>query len=330
MASPCSPEEDICAKVYDWTGSRQFADLADAFIGRPLAIIGLILLGLVVRWAAYKIVDRVVVRAERGVLPDLITDRVPGRLVDRISSPDAGRRALRARTLGELMKSVVTGVVAVVVGTMVLDQLGVNIAPIIASAGIIGIALGFGAQSLVKDFLSGIFMIMEDQYGVGDVIDVGQASGTVEAVSLRVTRLRDINGTVWYVPNGEILKVGNKSQNWARAVVDVQVSYGEDLERVQQTLRAVADETCADMPDLVLDDPEVTGVEVLGPDAVMVRVMVKTTPLQQWAVARELRRRIKARFDDEGIAMTSAQRVVWSPADEPGATNAPSTDPPLS
>ncbi len=116
---------------------------------------------------------------------------------------------------------------------MMLSEVGVDIAPIIASAGIIGIALGFGAQSLVKDFLSGVFMILEDQFGVGDIIDIGEATGTVEAVSLRVTRLRDINGTVWYVPNGEIMRVGNQSQNWSRTVLDVGVAYSEDLARVQ-------------------------------------------------------------------------------------------------
>ena len=120
---------------------------------------------------------------------------------------------------------------------MMLSELGVNIAPIIASAGIIGLALGFGAQSLVKDFLSGVFMIFEDQYGVGDVVDVGEASGTVEAVSLRVTRLRDLNGTVWYVPNGEILRVGqHEPELVARASLDVGVAYGEDLARVQRVL----------------------------------------------------------------------------------------------
>ena len=126
------------------------------------------------------------------------------------------RRVQRAQTMGSLLKSIITGVVVAVVGTMMLSELGVDIAPIIASAGIIGVALGFGSQTLVKDFLSGIFMIFEDQYGVGDVVDLGEASGTVEAVSLRVTRLRDVNGTVWYVRNGEILRVGNMSQNWAR------------------------------------------------------------------------------------------------------------------
>src|SRR5690606_1086356 len=137
-------------------------------------------------------------------------------------------------------KSIISGVVLAVIVTMALSELGVNIAPIIASAGIIGLALGFGAQTLVKDFLSGIFMLVEDQYGVGDVVDLGEASGTVEAVSLRVTRLRDINGTVWYVRNGEVVRVGNMSQNWARAVLDITVTYDADLVRVRQVLAEVA------------------------------------------------------------------------------------------
>ena len=139
-----------------------------------------------------------------------------------------------------------TGVIVAIFGTMMLSEVGVDIAPIIASAGIIGIALGFGAQSLVKDFLSGVFMILEDQFGVGDIIDVGEATGTVEAVSLRVTRLRDINGTVWYVPNGEIMRVGNQSQNWSRTVLDVGVAYSEDLARVRRVLEEIAHEMWED------------------------------------------------------------------------------------
>ena len=156
-------------------------------------------------------------------------------------------------------------------------------------------------------------MIVEDQFGVGDVIDVGEATGTVEAVTLRVTRLRDINGTVWYVPNGEILRVGNMSQNWSRAVVDVSVAYSEDLTRVKRVLAEVAhdlwdDEDCR---ELIIEEPEVTGVEMLAADSVNLRVMIKTLPMEQWAIARELRQRIKARFDHEGIEIPFAQRVVW-------------------
>src|SRR5690606_33627908 len=143
--------------------------------------------------------------------------------------------------------------------------------------------------------LSGVFMIFEDQYGVGDVVDVGEASGTVEAVSLRVTRLRDLEGTVWYVRNGEILRVGNKSQNWSRAVVDVAVGYGEDLTRAIRVLAEVAEDLWDDdeYRGVVIERPEVTGVEALSPEAITVRVLAKTAPMQQWAVARALRQRIK-------------------------------------
>ena len=156
-------------------------------------------------------------------------------------------------------------------------------------------------------------MIVEDQYGVGDVIDLGEATGTVEAVTLRVTRLRDINGTVWYVPNGEILRVGNMSQNWSRAVVDVSVAYSEDLNRVKRVLKEIAVDLWDDddWRELIIEEPEVTGVELLAADSVNLRVMIKTLPMEQWAVARELRQRIKARFDHEGIEIPFAQRVVW-------------------
>jgi small conductance mechanosensitive channel len=172
----------------------------------------------------------------------------------------------------------------------------------------------------VSDFLSGIFMIFEDQYGVGDVVDLGEAIGTVEAVGLRVTRLRDVNGTVWYVRNGEILRVGNQSQNWARTVLDVPVGYTEDLTRVKHVLQEVADSMWEDeeFRGQIIEKPEVWGVQDLGPDAVIVRVTMKTAPLEQWAVAREMRQRVKARFDYEGIEIPLPQRVVWH-RQEPGA-----------
>ena len=215
--------------------------------------------------------------------------------------------------MGTLLKSIVTGIVLAVIGTMMLSEIGVNVAPIIASAGILGVAIGFGAQSLVSDFLSGIFMIFEDQYGVGDEVDLGEAVGTVEAVSLRVTRVRDVNGTVWYVRNGEILRVGNMSQNWARTVLDISVAYGEDIAQVQRVLADVAHDLWVDedFKGRVIEEPSVWGVQDITPDAVVVRVALKTAPLEQWAVAREMRQRIKARFDLKEIEMPFAQRVVW-------------------
>jgi moderate conductance mechanosensitive channel len=327
LSNPCEDDESLCNWVYDRTDSKPLANLTDWLIGLPLAILSLIAVMMVVRFVCHRLVDRLVSRAEGGVLPGRVGMFRRRRTVDKTHTQElrdlaaATRRVQRAKTMGDLLKSVITGLLIAVIGTMILSELGVNIAPIIASAGIIGIALGFGAQSLVKDFLSGVFMIFEDQYGVGDVIDVGEATGTVEAVSLRVTRLRDLDGTVWYVPNGEILRVGNKSQNWSRAVVDVGVGYDEDLGRAKRVLGEVAHDLWEDeeFRSVIIEEPEVTGVEALTPDAITIRVLVKTAPMEQWAVARELRQRIKARFDHEGIEIPFPQRVVWHRDGKPHA-----------
>jgi small-conductance mechanosensitive channel len=320
LSNPCDSDESLCNWVYERTDNQTAANVADRLIGLPLAIMGLVALGLVLRYVFHRLVDRLVARAEGGVLPTragLFSRRQRTTEVTHTQElrdlAAATRRVQRAKTMGDLLKSIITGVLVAIFGTMVLSQLGLDIAPIIASAGIIGIALGFGAQSLVKDFLSGVFMIFEDQYGVGDVVDVGAATGTVEAVSLRVTRLRDLDGTVWYVPNGEILRVGNKSQNWSRAVVDVGVGYDEDLARAKRVLGEVAHDLWEDEDyrSVIIEEPEVTGVEALTPDAITLRVLVKTAPMEQWAIARELRQRIKARFDHEGIEIPFPQRVVW-------------------
>ena len=289
----------------DWT------DIRDFVLGTPLTIVVLVLVGLVVRWLLHRVVDRIVHRAEDGVLADRMS---------ALSTGDPSRRVQRARTMGSLLKSITSGVVITVVATMILGEF-VDITPIIASAGILGVALGFGAQSLVKDFLSGIFMIFEDQYGVGDVIDAGEASGAVEAVGLRVTRLRDVNGTVWYVRNGEILRIGNMSQTWARTVLDVGVAYSEDIERVRDILQEVARDLWEDpeFTSVILEEPEVWGVEQLAPDGVTLRVVLKTAPLEQWGVAREMRQRIKTRFDREGIEIPFPQRVVWQRTQEAAA-----------
>ncbi len=320
LSNPCQDDESLCNWVYHRTDSRPAANLSDWLIGLPLAVLGLVALGLVLRFVLHRLVDRLVSQAEDGALPARVgrfsRRRRPAIQTHTQEMRDlaaATRRVQRAKTMGDLLKSVITGVLVAVFGTMILSQVGVDIAPIIASAGILGVALGFGAQSLVKDFLSGVFMIFEDQFGVGDVVDVGEAVGTIEAVSLRVTRLRDLDGTVWYVPNGEILRVGNKSQNWSRAVVDIGVGYDEDLARAKRVLAEVAHDMWEDedFRSVIIEEPEVTGVEALTPDAITLRVLVKTAPLEQWGVARELRQRIKARFDHEGIEIPFPQRVVW-------------------
>lgn len=314
--------------MWSMTENETASQLAEVLLGKPAAVLGLILLGWFARWLLHRLIDRVVRRAEHGVLAGKSGRISLGNVAARehgdagtATSAAAARRGQRAATMGSLLKSTVTGVVYGIVGIMVLAEIGVNVAPLIASAGVVGVALGFGAQSLVKDFLSGIFMIIEDQYGVGDVIDAGEAIGTVEAVSLRVTRLRAQDGTVWYVRNGEILRIGNMSQNWARAVVDVGVGYGEDLVRVKRVLTEVAHDMWEDedFRGIIIEEPEVTGVEMLAADSVNLRVLVKTAPMQQWAVARTLRERIKARFDHEGIEIPFQQRVIWHRDDRSGA-----------
>ncbi|MFL6174211.1 MAG: mechanosensitive ion channel family protein [Marmoricola sp.] len=317
-----------CAAVYHWTHNDWLAHAADWVIGKPLTILWLVVLALVGRWLLHKTIDRVVARAVEGVLPSRLAR---GPFADPGGETAIHRRAQRAATMGGLLKSIVTGVIFAIVLTMALAEIGVNIAPLIAGAGIIGVALGFGAQSLVKDFLSGVFLIFEDQYGVGDSVTFGDVSGTIEAVSLRVTRLRDVDGTVWYVRNGEILKVGNQSQNWARTVLDISVGYKEDITRVRRILKDVAHGLWEDehYRDKIIEEPEVWGVQSLGPDSVVVRVTLKTMPQQQWVVAREMRERVKTRFDEEGVMTPLPQRILYgdpsSPATPGGA--APSGGP---
>jgi moderate conductance mechanosensitive channel len=291
------------------TAEDLWDDVADWLLGKPLTILGLVLLAMIVRWFVHRAIDRFVRSAEDGILPQRISKLSVGgvSLGEAFSLDDPGttRRVQRAQTLGSLLKSIASGVIFGIVFVMILSELGVDIAPILASAGILGIALGFGAQSLVKDFLAGIFMIFEDQFGVGDSIDLATVSGTVEAVTLRITRLRDVNGTVWYIRNGEILRVGNQSQNWARTVLDIPVAPATDLTQVRAALQEVAHELWIDedFTGVVLEEPEVWGVQALTAEAMTVRVTLKTAPLSQWRVAREMRERIKARFDRESIEL---------------------------
>jgi moderate conductance mechanosensitive channel len=277
-------------------------------------LLALVVLGLIAQWLLHRLIDKLVSKAEQGVLPDRLTHAAFGR-GSSAEQPGSTRRVQRAKTLGTLLKSISSGVIVAVIVTMMLSALGLNIGPILASAGILGVALGFGSQTLVKDFLSGIFLIFEDQYGVGDVVDFGDSlSGTIEAVSLRVTRLRDTNGTVWYVRNGELYRVGNMSQNWARSVLDVQVSAREDISRVRRVLQDVIDDIWHDddFDGVIIEEPEIWGIEAITPDAITLRVTLKTAPMSQWRVARVMRERIKARFDHEGIQAPYPTSVVMS------------------
>ncbi len=229
------------------------------------------------------------------------------------------RRHQRVRALGSVLRSAASVTIFTIAGVVILGDLGINLAPLLASAGVVGIAVGFGAQNLVRDYLSGIFMLVEDQYGVGDVITVGDATGTVETVTLRITRLRDVHGIVWHVRNGTIEQVGNESQGWARAVIDFPVPYAADLATIRAIL-ANAAEAMWNEPvwrSVMLEKPEVWGAQQVFSTEVTMRIVVKTAPLRQWEVEREMRTRVKAALDAAGIRPQAEAAAAPGP---PGLT----------
>ena len=293
---------------------RELSWWLDLVTGPILRALVIVVAAFVLRFVFVRVVDRFVANMSKPREP--ATSGLAGSMAREVIGRDSigdERRALRAQTIGQLLKNVGSVLIATIATLMVLAEFGFNLAPLIASAGIIGVALAFGAQTLVADFLSGVFMLLEDQYGVGDVIDMGEATGVVEDVQLRVTRLRSVDGTVWYIRNGEVVRVGNMSQNWSRAVIDVGVGYSSDVAMVRDVLADVAETLAEDeeWAEKLLETPEIWGVENLGPDSVVVRVVLKTRPGQQWAVARELRERIHARLNSEGIEIPFPQRTVW-------------------
>ena len=237
-------------------------------------------------------------------LRDRAPERVRAAVVPLLSDPVVHeRRRQRAATMGSVLRSVTSMLVLTLAVIYALGVLGLNVAPLIASAGIVGVALGFGAQNLVRDFLSGVFMILEDQYGVGDIVDLGEASGVVETVGLRVTALRDINGTLWYCRNGEVLRVGNKSQGFAVAVIDLPLAHTTDVDDASDIAAEVATAAVAQEPMAtdVLAAPEILGVDKVTADTVTLRITVKVRPGRQWAVQRALNQRILDAFDERDI-----------------------------
>ncbi|QWC85905.1 mechanosensitive ion channel family protein [Nocardioidaceae bacterium] len=299
-----------------WLRDTLLPWLTDTAAPAAVSVVVILLGAIIVRWLAHRGIDRIMKGAEHGRLPGRLGSI--GRSVEVAATPGSSRRTQRAQSMGSLLKNIATAVIFGIAVVMALAEVGADVAPILASAGVLGLAIGFGAQSLVSDFLSGIAILLEDQYGVGDVVDLGEAIGTVESVGLRITRVRAVDGTVWYVRNGEILRVGNQSMNWARTVLDIGVAYGEDIQRVRDVLGEVAKDLfeAEEFKGKVIEAPEVWGVQELAADSVVVRVVLKTAPLQQWAVAREMRQRIKTRFDAEGIEIPFSQRVVWHRSDD--------------
>lgn len=301
----------LCERVLDWTGNETAADWTAFLLDRPLKILLIVLIAALINRFTRRSIRR---------LGDRISSssRTSGRAADLLMSPQsAARAAQRADTLSLVLRSVSSLVIWSFALLLVLGELGINLGPLIAGAGIIGVALGFGAQSLVKDFLSGFFMLLEDQFGVGDTVDIGEAVGTVEKVTLRITTVRDINGTLWHVPNGEILRVGNKSQLWSRAVLDIAVAYDADVDEALAVIKQAADGVWRDdaFAPFITEEPEMLGVERFDPDGITVRLTVKTEPAEQYRVERELRVRIKRALEDAGLEIPLPQRTVWLRSD---------------
>ncbi|WP_204023513.1 mechanosensitive ion channel family protein [Sinosporangium siamense] len=280
-------------------------------LGSLLAIVLIVTAALVLRRLTHRLITRVTARMAEGVMPDRLRNKTP---TVSESSPAllSERRRQRAETMGSVLRSLTSIVIIGTAALMVIDRLGMNLAPVLTSVSILGVALGFGAQELVKDFFAGMFMLLEDQFGVGDVIDVGSATGTVEAVTLRVTRMRDADGRVWYVRNGTITRVGNESQGWARALVDVPVANHSDAARVKELLVEAAKELWEDPAyheTVIFEEPQVWGFEGLSDTAIIFRVTAKTDPLHRAALARELRERVKRVLDAHDIAIVAESSV---------------------
>ena len=326
----------ICERVLDWTGSEGFASASVWIVDKPLTVLVILLLAIIARRIVRRAIDHMVDRiaSDKKHAEESEASRTaqegrswdPERLAAKMQQlrERTERASQRAQTLGTLFKSVATTIIWAVALMMLLGEFDVNLGPLIAGAGIIGVAVGFGAQSLVRDLLTGVFMLIEDQYGVGDVVDLGDAVGTVESVGLRTTRLRDISGTVWHVPNGAIARVGNMSQLWARVPLDLDVAYDTDLDAAMDIIKRVADAVWHEQGEntTVLEEPTVVGVQAFGADAVTIRVMVKTEPSEQWATARLLRKRVKDAFDEAGIEIPFPQRTVWVRSGEPSDQSA--------
>jgi len=299
---------NLCKWVYDQTGNQTLAKLSDWLVGTPLTVLCIV----VGAWILAHLARRYLGRVVHGVM--LRQNSLPAKQLSRVGIGDGEQFDPRLKARAASISSVVGGTAGVIIWVIalitVLGELGIDLGPLIAGAGIAGIALGFGAQSIVKDFLAGLFVLIEDQYGIGDSVDLGEASGTVQQISLRTTVLRAQDGTVWHVPNGEVMRVGNKSQIYSVAIVDVTVAYSSDIDHVKAVILRSATDMCEsdEWRADVLEPPDLLGVEAFASIGITVRTLVKTTPGKQWALQRALREGIKSALDEAGIEIP-AQRL---------------------
>ncbi|GGV32212.1 hypothetical protein GCM10010495_56200 [Kitasatospora herbaricolor] len=275
------------------------------WVAGGIRIVFIVVLALVLRAMVRKLITQLIGRMTKPAEGEAAEPSRLGGLLANTGVVNPERRQQRSEAIGSVLRSVASFTILGTAALMVLSALGVNLAPLLASAGVAGVAIGFGARNLVTDFLSGVFMIMEDQYGVGDEIDTGVATGTVLEVGLRVTKLRGANGEIWYIRNGEVKRIANMSQGWSTASVDVQVGYKEDLVRVEALILETAEALSKESPydELIWAPFSVLGVESVAADSVVLRLEARTAPGRSALVGRGLRQRLKAAFDLAGIKL---------------------------
>ncbi len=294
----------VCSRVYEWTGNQWLANSSYWLFVKPLRILAIVLIAMLIRWLLHRAIDRLTTSTSRASMPALLKplkERTTPSAEEGQFIPE--RRRQRAEAIGSVLRSFVSAVVYTMAALLVFGELGFNLGPLLASAGIVGVALGFGAQSLVKDLIAGLFMLLEDQYGVGDTVDVGEATGVVETVGLRITQIRDGRGVLWYIRNGEIIRVGNKSQGWAMVVIDIPIGFVSSelaISVLREAAEAVAEEPAHQTE--FLEAPDVLGVEQMTVDGAVIRTIAKTTADGRLAVQRDLRRALMEALENSGLS----------------------------
>jgi moderate conductance mechanosensitive channel len=333
LSGNCGSEPGIaCRLAWDVSHSSTATQVVKVYLAGPVSQAGriafVLVLALFVRAVINRLIKKVTERAATATLAVTPNGRAH-REAAAVEMAGTERREQRALALGSILRSAVSVIVFGIAALTILSILGFNLAPVLASTAVLGVALGFGAQNLVRDYLAGLLMLVEDHYGVGDTINAGVATGTVEAMTLLTTRLRDVNGVVWHIRNGTIDSVGNESQGWSRAVIDYPVPYEEDLSRIRVLMEQAANSLYRERgwKKLMLEKPEVWGAQGLSGREVTMRLVAKTAPMRQLEVARELRARVKAALDAAGVQPTGPDTILISAPPAPAI--APSTADPV-
>lgn len=293
-----------------------WAELTDFFTIRLwlkiINITAILIIALLLRWVLHFVIDRVVQQIVSGVKK---TQKVDDTQALNVSPLAAVRVVQRTRTLGSVLTNILNVTLLIVTVLLIVNVINTDILGSFALlTAALGAGLGFGAQNIVKDILNGLFMVVEDQIGVGDIVDVGFASGVVENVGIRITQVRDVDGTLWFVRNGEILRVGNMSQGWARVIIDLAIPYSSNVEAVQAELLRVATALASSRKwrGVILEKPEIWGLESITAEALVTRLAVKTRVSAKWDFARDLRLHMKKALDGMGVALTPLNSVVMT------------------